>query len=205
MTKQTKMDRLQAALAEAKAHLAAKEARLRPLIVAEEMRVAELRRAYEEAERAAKAAYALFLEEERKTMAALFPQEKRVQLVNAIRVHVSAQFPAANIEVLASKYRSTQVETTATVIAAHKAANRLARAYEKAKGAWNVASNKRCLLTPELAKAEKAVRKLEKEIERLLQYREAAKERRAIERRGQLVDKQTAAARALLKDFVFDA
>lgn len=205
--KSSKLQTLNASLEAARARLAAAEARLRPLIDAEQARVDQLQAAYEKADKASTKAYEAYQTEQRATEARLFPKEKVEALREAIQAHVGAKFPQASVNRLANEYMGAKLNAD-PVLTAARAAHAAAHANEeKARRVyWQATSPSSTIsnLQRELETHRDSVRELEKEIERLPRYRQAAKDRRAEERQEKIVDEQTEAARAMMADFRFE-
>ncbi len=205
MTKPTKLETLNQNLEVAKKAFEQAVLRLNPQIVAERAVVDQLQAVYRKADKARHKGYENTQAVHRAVEARLFPVEVRVRLQVAIKEKV-AQFPEADAALLAREYQSRQIAADPEVVAAEQAFRDAAKAAEKANREYNVISGfggKLYKLTRELDGFREVVERLEKEVERLPRYRQAAKDRRADERQEQVVADQTAAARAVLADFRF--
>jgi hypothetical protein len=209
--KLTKVDRLKLELEVAKAALAKEE----PGLVAELSKATAdlraLRKAYDDAEKAAGGAYAalkMARQEEAVNLGLVAktgnPSEK---LLASLKVFVvAAGFPDANLESLARSVIDRDVSALARVVELKSASASASAKKDRTYRTWNLAScptGEVARLTKKLEAVRERVSVLEEEIGKVPARNEQARDRREDVRREASEFLQTDRARALLPSFTF--
>lgn len=203
--KQTKVQRIQAQLSAARASLEAGRKRLQPIIEAEQARVDKLRRAMDQADKAASAAYQH-----------LSGVRHRLENLHGLRAPALASemkffaeskgFPRADVGALVSTHVGRLVNADPDYKAAWAAHDVAWKAREQASRAWNAVTSPASSLDRaqhELRKLVEAVEELEHELARTPARNESARDRRQAEREDALRDADTDGAKAVLDQFTF--
>ena len=207
--KQTKLERLQAALAVARERLEATQAELAPALAAERVRVEGLQEVYEQADKRSGKAWETFQLVRRELKARMFPTETQNALESAIAAFTKSKgLPDADVRKLADTYISERIHATPEYVEAEtnwRTLNKKEESARRALWAAKAPGSKLSRLEYRISECESAVENLEKQIERLPVYRANARERRAEEKADALRAEQTRLARELMTDFTWMA
>lgn len=199
--KPNKAESVAAALAAARAHLAAREAVLRPRVLEEVAKLTALRLAYDKADEIFDALYAQEARMRVEIRRELGLSNTDVLMAKIADFVISKNLLMADVKRLTREYVEQQIDVTPRWqehrVKREAASDVKHAAYRK----WNVASNADTVLTRlqrELSDLADTVTRLEAELERIPSRNQSARDKRKEAKEEEEAQRQTKAARDLL-------